>query len=105
MSAALIDLASGQHAKNPIVVLLKGNVALAAGDKIDSGEDNVGVLQKILSDLRNPLKIAKMQSSEIHRESANMKRQLDRLRRFYRNSDNFNSRGIGWVPAEDLPGN
>lgn len=105
MSAALIDLASGQHAKNPIVVLLKGNVALAAGDKIDSGDDNVGILQKILSDLRNPLKIAKMQSSEIHRESANMTRQLDRLRRFYRNSDNFNSRGIAWVPAEDLPGN
>ncbi|HEY2325790.1 MAG TPA: hypothetical protein VGJ82_23235 [Thermoanaerobaculia bacterium] len=105
MTAALNDLASGQHAKNPVVALLKGNVALAAGDKIDSDTDDVGVLQKILSDLRNPLKIAKMQSSEIHRESANMKRQLDRLRHFYLNSDNFNSRGIAWVPAEDLPGN
>jgi hypothetical protein len=105
MTAALIDLSSGSHAENPIVKLLKGNVEITAGAGTDTADDDVGVLRKILRDLQNPLKIATMQSSDMRRESANMKRHLDRLIHFYLNSDNFDARGIGWIPEQDLPGN
>jgi hypothetical protein len=105
VTAALIDLASGKHAENPIVKLLKGNVEITAGDKIDTGDDDLGLMRKILRDLQNPLKIASKQSSEIRSESTNMKRQLDRLRRFYLTNDNFDGRGMAWLPEEDLPGN
>lgn len=105
MNAALLDLTGGKNSRNPLIQLLKSNINIATGDKIDSGDEDVGLLRRILRDLRNPLKIAAMQPSEVRRDSANMRRKLERLRRFYQNRDNWNERGIGWLPAEDLPGN
>jgi hypothetical protein len=105
LNAALLDLSSGSHSEHPVVQLLKKNVDISVGEKVETGENDPNVLRRILRDLRNPMKIAEKQPAEIRAESANMQRTLARLRRFYQNAANWDDRGIGWLPADAVPGN
>ncbi|MEA2571245.1 MAG: hypothetical protein QOI24_3246 [Acidobacteriota bacterium] len=100
----LLEMRSGVSPDAPILKLLKNHVEVTVGEHIDH-DDDPGFLRRILRELRNPLRLTDRQDADIRRDSETMRRKLAKLRTFYENPENWSTRGIGWLPADYLPGN
>jgi hypothetical protein len=104
LTTSILELNSGTSAEHPILQLLKKHVDVAVARDITTDEDDIGVLRKILQELRGPQSIAAMQPAELRRDAANMKKRLGDLKRFYEDKDHWNEQELGWLPSEMLPG-
>ncbi|HKR64458.1 MAG TPA: hypothetical protein VJZ00_12070 [Thermoanaerobaculia bacterium] len=105
LTTSILELNSGTSAEHPILQLLKKHVDVAVARDITTDSDDIGVLRKILRELRGPQSLATMQPAEIRRDAANMQKRLGDLKRFYEERDHWNEQGFGWLPSELWPSN
>jgi hypothetical protein len=105
LTAAYHELNSGGTAAHPVLQFLKKKVDITIARDITKPEDDAGILQKILRELRGPQKTMGQQPAEIRRDAANIRKRIERLRRFYENGESWDEQGFGWLPSDYLPAN
>jgi len=102
---SLVELRGGSNSEHPVLQLLKKNVNVRVGRNVTNEGDDVSAVRRILRELRGPSHIADRQPAEIRRDAERMQQRLKRLRQFYEEPKQWDSRGFGWLPSEYLPGN